>query len=107
MASLRSSQIEADYDSFADVLHISLVDSDHPAYAENVDDMIFVMRSTDSDLLLGFEILDAKRHGAETIRKALLPLIQAEKRRLGDTMSQLHSKLEELERTHLEDLVPA
>ena len=82
MASLRSSRIEADYDPIADVLYISLVDSDHPAYAENVNDMIFVMRSTDSDFLLGFEILDAKRHGAEEVRKALLPLIRAEKRRI-------------------------
>ena len=108
MASVRpDGGIQTDYDPIVDVLHISLVDSDHAAYGDNVDDMVIVMRAVESDLLLGFEILDAKRHGARKVREALLPIIQAEKDRIQRASRDLCSRLDELERARLQDMVPA
>ena len=100
-------EILTSHDSIVDVLYITLAEMDEFPYAENVDDMVFIIRTVDSDLLLGFEILDAKRHGPETVWEVLLPVIENEKRRLRGQLPELHAKLEELARMHLQELVPA
>lgn len=99
--------IEADYDRIADVLHITFVDSPEPSYAHNVDDVVIVLRGLVSDIMVGLEVLDVKRHGFEKIQKILLPIIQEEKRRIDERYQSARSKIEDLERRGMEDLVPA
>ena len=108
MAPLRTpGGIETDYDAIADVLLITFMDTIEPTYGHNVDDVVIVLRGTVSEIMIGLEILDAKRHGPEKIWKALSPVIQKEKHRIEERMRTFQSRIEELERRDLEDLVPA
>ncbi len=98
---------QIDYDATADVIHMTFVESAEPSYGYNVDDVIIVLRGLITDVMLGLEVLDARRHGLDKIQEILLPVIQEEKQRVEQKTRDFQSKIDELQRKNLEDLVPA